>query len=303
MNIILQENNYNFEIENLLANKYKNVINYKYTLCKPELIITTDDNVENIDNSKDCEIFYIFDCPGEDAFAHWIFESFLFYTLFMKIRDIYPNVKIVAPSSKQYIKNMFDFLKIDNEIVKNINSFNNICFFSQVVSLNNMTRDYGEMYSIYLSNMIHDFEKMISQNTEAEKNRIVLLPRNKKDNYVSNDRVIYGIEDIEENILKIGGLVLNTYELGDIGAQLSIISESEIIILDYGSSYFFNSMFVKNKKIIVLNNYELYRKQIDTYYSYNLLSQIIQNNNTVIIVDPNNSSLEIKYSDIECYLN
>ena len=29
--------------------------------------------------SDNKEIYYIFDCPGLDAFAHWFYECFIFY--------------------------------------------------------------------------------------------------------------------------------------------------------------------------------------------------------------------------------
>lgn len=69
-------------------------------------------------------------------------------------------------------------------------------------------------------------------------NKYLLLPRNSKDNCIRCERIINGIDDIEDNIISIGGMVLNTYQMNNIELQMSIIKNSEIIILDYGSSFF-----------------------------------------------------------------
>ena len=133
-----------------------------------------------------------------------------------------------------------------------------------------------------------------------DNNNILCLPRNKKDNHIPNDRIIYGIDDIINNIIKIGGSVIDTYELNNIGLQFSKINSFNTIIVDYGSSLFVNCIFLKNKKIIILNNYG-HSYQIDTFISIKILYNIIKNNNTIHIINPklNNTIL---FNDIVEYL-
>lgn len=296
MNIQLSDKDYNYTIDECLLHKYENVSSYKYALCKMLLSITIENNHNN--DNTDPEIYYVFDCPGEDAFAHWVFECFIFYPIFLKIRNIYPNIKILSSNTKKYVKNMFRFLNIQNDVVESINRSNNVCFFSPIVSLNELNSNNGQLYRQYVYNMISDIETYNSRNC-LNKNKILFLPRNSKDNYKSNTRIIHGSEDIEENVINRGGIVLNTYQINNINLQCAIVNSSEIIILDYGSSFWFNALFCKNKKIIVLDEYNLYLSQVSTFHSFKVLIEIISNNNNVIVV---NRSGGIYFKDIVDYL-
>lgn len=288
----LSINNYN--IEDIYLNKYDNVISYKYTPCKSELKLEINNNENNIEK----EIFYIFDCPGEDALIHWIAESFIFYPIFLKLKCIYPNIKILTSNKKKYFKNIMTFFNINNDIYYKIdNTQNNICFFPKIISLNDLTaQDDIDFYKNYLNLFYININSILSNN-HLNYNKILLLPRNNKDNYASNDRIIKGIDNIEENIIKIGGIVLNTYQINNINLQWSIINHSEIIILEYGSSFFFNCIFIKNKKIILLNNCENFY-QISQFMSLKIMYDIINQNNKLYIINPRHDN-SFYYEDIE----
>lgn len=127
MSITLNDENGNYLLEDCLLHKYENVLSYNYNHCSSQLILQLSSNEQNVESNK--EIYYVFDCPGEDGFAHWICESFIFYPLMLKIQSIYPDVKILTKNTKKYVKNMFKFFNINNEIVNEIKSSNNIYFF------------------------------------------------------------------------------------------------------------------------------------------------------------------------------
>jgi hypothetical protein len=110
------------------------------------------------------------------------------------------------------------------------------------------------------------------------------------------------MDDIIQNIINNDGVVLDTYNINNISFQLLITKSSETIILDFGSSFFFNCLFVKNKKIIVLNNYRYYEHHVNNFISIKILDEIIRKNNTIIIVNPSNSNNTITYNDIQQYL-
>jgi hypothetical protein len=239
ISIITDKDLGNYNIHDESIHKYENITSYKYTACQTELTI-----ISSVDGyfQEDKEIYYVFDCPGEDALIHWIAESFIFYPLLLKIKEIYPNIKILTRNTKKYVKNIFNFFNINIEITNTIKP-NNICFFSPIVSLNEL--DYlKDLYLKYIHLYIDNINLLLS-NSLLPYNKIILLPRNNKENYIPNERIIPGIEDIEQNIIDNGGVVLNTYQINNIYIQLSIIQSSGIIILDYGSSFFFNCLFVK----------------------------------------------------------
>ena len=291
--ITLNSASSNFEIDEYKINKYENVKTYNFMHCSPELHIDLSDDI-NDTNSKD--FYYIFDCPGEDAFAHFVYESFIFYPIFQKIANIHPSIKILTTINKNFVKNLFKFFNIKNEIINKIENINNICFFSPIISLN----DHNINQEIYIKH-INLFSNYITNNVSLfDQQNILFLPRNTKENYLPNDRIIYGTDDIKENIVKIGGTIIDTYELNDIGLQFSKINSFNTIILDFGSSFLVNGIFLKNKKIIVLDNYG-YSYQINNFISINIIYNIIKNNNTIYFIKPkiNNTIL---FNDIYEYL-
>jgi len=291
--IQLNSYDFNYQIDEYKINKYENVKTYHYTHCSPELHIDLSDDINN-NNSKD--YYYIFDCPGQGAFAHFVYESFIFYPIFQKIANIYPSIKILTKNNKKYVKNLFKFFNITNKIINKIENINNICFFSPIVSLN----DHNIDQELYIKH-INLFSNYITNNIALFDNQnILFLPRNTKENYSGNDRTIYGSDDIKENIIKIGGSVIDTYELNDIGLQFSKINSFNTIILDFGSSFLVNCIFLKNKKIIVLDNFGI-SSQINNFISINILYTIIKNNNTIYFIKPKVNN-EILFTDISEYL-
>ena len=296
----------NITIKNSKLIKFNNVTSYKYSVCKPELLINNNEN--NLLNNN--EIYYILDCPGLDAFAHWVFESFIFYKNIIKLTKIHPNLKILTNNKKKYVKSLLKFFNINNEIIyhntdylneKIIPNNNNICYFSKILSLNDPNIDLP-FFNQIINEFINDINNKIPQLNQP--NNILLLPRNKIDNYASNDRTLYGIEDIEKNIIDLNGTVLDTYSLNNIFYQFTIIKNSNTIILDFGSSFLVNALFVKNKKIIILNNYGWYEWQTREFIAIKTICDIITKNNNIIISQPKNyDSHYIDFNDIQQYLN
>jgi FkbM family methyltransferase len=291
----------NFSIENMNHKIYKleNITNYEYAMFNPEIKIN---RICNLRHTSNAQIYIILDCPGLDAFVHWVFETFIFFPLFEKINHMYPNVKILTSNKKKYVANLLKFIGMNNEIVYKIDNYDNICFIPPLLSLNYMTN------AAIINNYTNQFIDRIIKTTSSfnYENNILFLPRNIKDNYFPDDRIPIHflrerrnkeeIEYISECVIKNGGIVLNTYEINNFNTQFSIIRNSKNIILDYGSSLFVNGIFCKNKNIIVLNK-DLKCKFHKEYLSYVCLFEImISNNNNVVILEEYNS-----YEDIAKY--
>jgi hypothetical protein len=295
MTIVLNSNSSNYEIDDYKLNMYENIKSYSYTHCIPELRLEFNNN----DYIHTCnkEYYYIFDCPGEDAFAHWVYESFIFIPIFFKIRDKFPNINILTKNTKKYVNNFFKFYKIENNIKNNIDNLNNICFFSPIVSLNdnNINKEFFIKHIDLFCDNIHKHINIYNKNEN-----VVFLPRNTKDNYAGNDRNNLGNNDICNNIQNIGGTVINTYELNNIELQFSKINSFNTIILDVGSSLLVNGIFLNNKKIIVLNNYCIYAQK-SIFVSMNILFNYIEKKNNVIFVNPSRDNI-IDFNDIKIHL-
>ena len=285
-----EKNEPNFKIDNTdyYLYKFNNITNYQYIFCQPQITITKVDKLVN-DNLT---YYIIFDCPGLDAFAHWVYESFIFFQLLEELNKLYPNIKILTTNKKKYVLNLFNFVGIKNEIVYKIEDKNNICFIPPIISLNANVNI--ELFNFFINKFIDRIElNTVNFNYD---NKFLFLPRNKKDNYFPDDKIpvhllrerrnSHEIEYISDGVIKNGGTVLNTYEINNFFIQFSLIMNSKNIILDYGSSYFVNCIACKNKNLIILNP-ENMKQHIDFISLKHIHSIISSNNNVTILTEYN----------------
>lgn len=305
MSIVLRDGNPgNYVIDDCSIHKYENVCSYSYTHCKAELSINL--STDNELNNDDVHIYFVFDCPAYDALMHWVVECFIFVPIFIKLKETYPNIKILTSNTKRYIVNIFKFFNITNEIVHTIdNKTANICFFSPIISMNDLsylTDVYSKYIKLYIENISLKIPNGSYYNSNSPTNKVLFLPRNSKDNYKPNDRIIHGTEDIEQNIIDNGGVVLNTYQINNLFIQWGIVMNSDVIIVDFGSSFLFNCLFLKNKKIIVLNNHGFFYHH-NNVPGQKILHDIIFQNNIVHIIGPIDGTTTITYKDIVEYIN
>jgi len=282
-----QKDEPNFSIENMKYKMYKcdNVINYKFIRLTPEMDINI---IVNIKPTNNAQIYLILDCPGDDSFQHWVFETFIFFKLFEKINQLYSNVKILTSNTKKYVRNLLNFIGMKNEIVYEIDNRDNICFIPPLSSLNRAI--YVEIYKWGITNFINKIEGNIF--IPKTRTNILFLPRNTKDNYGHNGlyedrRDANEVNYITDGVIKNGGTVLNTYELNDLSYQFSIIRNSKNVILDYGSSFLVNGIVCKNQNIIILNKFWKSNNHI-IMQGDNIIYEFQKSvNNVVILTDYN----------------
>ena len=278
------------EINNGNLLYYENLKTYIYHLCANKLYTTQYSVTENSLLFKNEKIYYwIFDAPGESALAHWIYESFIFVHILIGLNKQIKNIKILTRNNNKYVKTILNFFNIENEIVNEISNYNNVCFFPKVYSLNTTPTqiECDEYYNKHLNLYI----QYIQSNLQiVKKIKSLFLPRNDTDNHKENDRIINNTDNIKQIVIQNGGMVLDTYRLNNINYQFTIVNNADIIILDYGSSLYFNCIFLKNKKIYVLDDKDLYTEQM-AYESLRLLYKIIADNNDVKMITTHNLSL------------
>ena len=272
-NIEIISNETNFVVNDVNVHIYENVISYKYALCAPKLFLEINNEIK----SENTNYYFIFDCPGEDALGHWVYESFMFYPLYSELKKKYPTLQILTSNKKKYVKNLLIFFGLDDNIVYKIDTNNkNVCYFPPIISMNDLKNEdifkkYINIYDNSIKEKLTKFQK---------NNKFLFLPRNTVDNYAINDRTIPLTEEFRTIIIEYGGTVLNTYEINNLTFQFNIILNSEIIIVDFGSSFLFNCIFLENKKIILLhnNNLSFYLK----FTSNKIIYDYIKNKNVII---------------------
>ena len=273
----------------------ENLRDYNYPLCVADLHteIYEDDSGASGDGAlfkPEKTYYWIIDSAGEFALAHWIYESFIFIHILIGLKELNEGIKIMTKNPKKYVKSMLCFFGIKNEVVNQIDNYNNYCYFPKVYSMNTSQNiETDEYYNLYLNLYI----AYIQRNTPIIQSiKTVFLPRNTIDNYEPNDRIIENTEKIKEIVIENGGMVLDTYALNNIKYQFSIINNAEIVILDYGSSVFFNCIFLKNKKIYIIDNQN--QSQSHHRFSINnyLYNKIASNNEVRLITSGDLSVIE-----------
>jgi hypothetical protein len=273
----------------------ENLRDYNYPLCVADLHteIYEDDSGASGDGAlfkPEKTYYWIIDSAGEFALAHWIYESFIFIHILIGLKELNEGIKIMTKNPKKYVKSMLCFFGIKNEVVNQIDNYNNYCYFPKVYSMNTSQNiEPDEYYNLYLNLYI----AYIQRNTPIIQSiKTVFLPRNTIDNYEPNDRIIENTEKIKEIVIENGGMVLDTYALNNIKYQFSIINNAEIVILDYGSSVFFNCIFLKNKKIYIIDNQN--QSQSHHRFSINnyLYNKIASNNEVRLITSGDLSVIE-----------
>jgi hypothetical protein len=272
-------------IDNLLT--CFNLKKYKYQLCVANIHLDIYNILDNNSLYKNFKtIYYILDNPGDYALVHFVFETFIFINLLRELNNKIDNVKIVTSNNKKYVKNLLNFFNIHNEVVYEIDNYNNICYYPKIYSLNNKEHDiiHDDYYNIFL-NYYSNYIKINLKNFDnLNYSKLIFLPRNDFENYVHNDRIINNKDVIKNLVINKGGEVIDTYRLNNIHYQFSLINYADVIILDFGSSYFFNCIFLENKKIYILDDTGMITNQFQ-FISIRFLYNIIAKKNKIIITN------------------
>jgi hypothetical protein len=267
-----------------------NLKKYKYQLCIEIIDLDIYNILDNSSLYKNFKtIYYILDNPGDYALAHFVFEAFIFINLLRELNNKFDNIKILTSNNKKYVKNLLNFFNIHNEIVYEIDNYNNICYYPKIYSLNNRIHDI--IHDDYYNNFLNYYSNYIKNNLKMFNNlnysKLIFLPRNDFENYSHNDRIINNKDAIKNLVISKGGTVIDTYNLNNISHQFSLIDYADKIILDYGSSYYFNSIFLENKTIyVLLDDISLKNSQME-YICYEYLYNLIASKNDVKIINTN----------------
>jgi hypothetical protein len=272
------------------VNNINNNNNNKFTDKSGDLYIKVINTISDNTNIKDNKsYYYLLDSAGSLAFGHWIYESLISISILRELNKTNENIIILTRNDKKYVKNLLKLFNINNKIIHKIDNHNNITYSPLTLSLNFIHRD--PVKDIYFNYHLDYYLNYMKNNiiNLSTNNKCLYLPRNDFDNYVrdflpNKERVILNKDKIKEIVVKNGGVVLDTYHLNNIKYQISIINDSDTIILDYGSNAYFNCAFMENKNIYIIDNYNTFYQEIrDCPYTKYLLNIFFSKNNIYFI--------------------
>jgi len=293
------------EIDDVLYNIYviSNVINYEseYTkwIIEEYTSVLKNENEDIIKNENEdiikdeieeytsvLEYYFVIDTVSHEAFSHWVYECAIYLPLYLKLKELYPNIKIHLKAHKKFKKIFFDFFNIqNNEICYDFNAKNNkTIFYDPISSLND-----NEITFVYKKQFQHFF-KIIKEKTEKSYNskiektiQILLMPRQKLENYKNNDRT-YNTDLLEDVVkTKPNTFVLHTDNINTLKEQIEIVQGSQNIILTDGSPFIVNGLFAYNSNIFIIGNSTPW--QIQTFCKMGYIFSCIKEKNKVSYVN------------------
>ena len=226
--------------------KVNNVIDFKFcdkTYNRYTIFTNQDKSMEESVYYFNVELCY------NEAFAHYVYESLIYFNLFKLLKKTYPTLKLLMRKPKKFKYLFCEFFNIDTaDIATELStSLQNICLFPNPIScLNNKTLDPS--WTVYVKNLF-DYFKQYSIKQEVYTS--ILMPRQTKENFWGNERTV-SVEKIISN-LKKDYLLLNTDILTSLADQINIVNSTSNLILTDGSPFLVNGLFVNNTNIYVID--------------------------------------------------
>jgi hypothetical protein len=236
-NLILEDNVESYSLENF---------------SKWDIVYKSKHDVDlELRLGNDCRTYLIIENQcGCDAFAHWCFESAIYIPIFHKLKKFYPDLKLVLKSIKNFKKLFLEKLGLNEYDICLDSSLNdwNMCFFVVPTSLNEKS------CTDYYKKCVDDFCELITKGfPEIHTRDIIMLPRQKLENFKPNDRV-YDTEKLEQQLIEKNKFILRTDTITSLDQQINTIRSAKTIILTDGSPFFVNGIFAKNSNIIIIGN-------------------------------------------------
>ena len=225
--------------------KIEDVINYEFDRYNSWTV-----NIKNIDIKNAVNYYLIIDTVGNEAFAHWVYESSIYIPLYHHLKKQYPDIKIVLKTKKDYKSLFLTYFNVNiNDIVYNIDTnISNICFFPNPDSSMNYQK-ISDNWKKYVDILFESFNECQNKIFDTS-----LLPRGKKENFMNIDR-FHNLKDIEDSLKKsqLSYNIMYTDNIIDLKDQIIGIQNSKKIIVTDGSAFLVNGMFcTPGTKIIVL---------------------------------------------------
>jgi hypothetical protein len=235
-------------------------------------------------------VFLVTENDYESAFVHWVTESAVFLHYWAELLQRYPNLKLWVRNTKDYKKLTAALYSVGPErLVTGQLPLPNLCLFPPLQRENGIHIDF----LLFITLVDKHFARMraAAEPFKREEIPILIMPRQSKENFATNDRKVPGYDVLGLWATRIGGKVFNTDELKSMGEQASVVLASKVIVLDYGSSFFFNGVTARNSTILVIGN--LHHHECPPVYfadcalgHAHLFLKMISNGNRVHFIPP-----------------
>ena len=207
------------------------------------------------------------DSPDNEAFCHWVFESAI---LLPKLSEQQEN--IVLANKKTYKTLFCRYFRISDEKIE----YDSTKFSS---SFRLIDKPIKKEYPLLLEIFFNKFSSSV--NSEVD---FVIMPRQKKENYIPNDRVC-PLTPFLHLFEKSGYTyrIVNTDEIADLQTQIDLVNSGKNLVVVDGSAFLVNGMFCSERNIYVIST-NLIEEQSKIYPMINLIYEKIKQRNNVTFI-------------------
>ena len=243
-------------------------------------------------------IYVSFDTAEGGCIGHWIQECGFFLP---HLKDFQKEqskpIKILLRERKQYKINILsDFGFTENDIVYSSRMTNNTVVWQENYVLpsegeyilyllpffyiwtstieNTLFCDYWTRFRRHYADPLEIIEKTIP---------ILYVARSKRENYTTNDRHFENMDAFIELLKKYNVHIMDVDEFTSLQPQFNIVLKSKVIVVEQGSGYSMNSVFIAaNSHVIVLNDCWDVTNIITPFYIFS--RKIMSERNTTVEV-------------------
>lgn len=261
-------------VDNVISYEHCNFNSWKVSSIEPGY----RNGIESLSNESR-QVYIILDTQFHDAFGHWFFESAIWIPKIKNILEAAPSIKIHLKQIKGYKTQILEFFNITSDrLTTNIDQKENVCiFFDPCTALNSLT-EHNKFKS-----MLNDFAREFHTKHQKKSISYLLMPRQKKDNYISNDRRVES-SDLESYLMDIpNSCIFNTDISPSFGDQVNTIQNSKYIMVTDGSPFSVNAFIAQNSVVIVLGD-SLVPEQRKSIEKINIICEFIERHNAVTYV-------------------
>ena len=202
---------------------------------------------------ESCSKYFILEKnESHNAFAHFFYECGPHVKVYLELKKTIPDLKLHLLEKKGFKLLILSYLGVKEEDIYYEMDSSNRCYLINKI----IDTEHYKIDTEFHNNVLEQYQYNFLPNQSIEKTiPILILPRQRKENYVGNNRVYY-TEQIENAILEIDprNKVLHTDTITDLKEQIEIIQKAYIIIVSDGSPALVNSLFAINSHIIILGN-------------------------------------------------
>jgi hypothetical protein len=177
-----------------------------------------------------CSKYFILEKnESHNAFAHFFYECGPHVKVYLELKKGIPDLKLHLLEKKDFKLLVLRYLGVKEEDIYYEMDPSNRCYLIN----KNIDNDHYSIDTEYHNIVFEQYQYNFLPKESIEKTiPILILPRQRKENYIGNNRVYY-TEEIEKIILDLDprNKVLHTDTITDLKEQIEIIQKSYIVIV------------------------------------------------------------------------